>query len=237
MNTVNQKAFTLAEVLITLAIIGVVAALTIPALVQNYKERANVTKVKKYYSLVNNVIRLAVAENGEVPNWGELTKSEESAQMIGNKLKKYLKVSEDCGTGTCKNYKVGVVNFLNGRTDPRDMDFSKNNFYKLGLIDGTELIIRLENDPEFGLYLDTNGNKAPNTLGRDIFNFGGVSSSGDWKGIRTGVDPSDSSRGWIGCNPRFGEGWDCTAWVLNKGNMDYLRCADELTWNGKTSCK
>ena len=46
----QHTAFTLAEVLVTLGIIGVVAAMTLPALVQNYKEKATVTQLKKVYS-------------------------------------------------------------------------------------------------------------------------------------------------------------------------------------------
>ena len=46
----RQNAFTLAEVLITLAVIGIVAAITIPALVNNYRERVTVTGLKKMYS-------------------------------------------------------------------------------------------------------------------------------------------------------------------------------------------
>ena len=49
----RKTAFTLAEVLITLGIIGVVAALTLPSLIQSYKERVTVTKVQKAYSILN----------------------------------------------------------------------------------------------------------------------------------------------------------------------------------------
>lgn len=48
--SLKKAAFTLAEVLITLGIIGVVAAMTMPSLIQNYQEKATVTKLK-------NVIR------------------------------------------------------------------------------------------------------------------------------------------------------------------------------------
>ena len=46
----NFKAFTLAEVLITLGIIGVVASLTMPSVISNQNEKKTVTRVKKAYS-------------------------------------------------------------------------------------------------------------------------------------------------------------------------------------------
>ncbi|MDR1327726.1 MAG: type II secretion system GspH family protein, partial [Heliobacteriaceae bacterium] len=59
----------LAEVLITLGIIGVVAALTLPALMQNYKKRVVETKLKKVYNVVNNAIARDVAEYGDYSEW------------------------------------------------------------------------------------------------------------------------------------------------------------------------
>ena len=53
----NKKGFTLAEVLITLGIIGVVAALTIPTLIQNYKKREVETSLEKIYTTVNQAIK------------------------------------------------------------------------------------------------------------------------------------------------------------------------------------
>lgn len=44
----NIKAFTLAEVLITLGIIGIVAALTLPALIQNNRNKELQTGLKKH---------------------------------------------------------------------------------------------------------------------------------------------------------------------------------------------
>lgn len=52
----KKKAFTLAEVLITLGIIGVVAAITMPVLINKYQEIVTVTKVKKFYSLMSQAI-------------------------------------------------------------------------------------------------------------------------------------------------------------------------------------
>jgi prepilin-type N-terminal cleavage/methylation domain-containing protein len=60
----QKPAFTLAEVLITLAIIGVVAALTIPTVVRNYQKQETITRLKKAYSALANTTNLAMAEYG-----------------------------------------------------------------------------------------------------------------------------------------------------------------------------
>ena len=65
----KKAAFTLAEVLITLAIIGVVAAMTIPSLVQNYKKRVVEVKLSKFNSMMQQVIRLSSIENGGTSVW------------------------------------------------------------------------------------------------------------------------------------------------------------------------
>lgn len=54
--------FTLAEVLITLGIIGVVAALTIPALISNYRSKVAVTQLKKMYSVMSQALLYTVQE-------------------------------------------------------------------------------------------------------------------------------------------------------------------------------
>lgn len=65
----NRFGFTLAEVLITLGIIGVVAAMTIPVMISSYNKHITETRLKKFYSLFNQAIKLSVAENGEVEGW------------------------------------------------------------------------------------------------------------------------------------------------------------------------
>ena len=56
-NNSRKIAFTLAEVLITLGIIGVVAALTLPTLISNYKKQTYVTGLQKAYSVLNNMTK------------------------------------------------------------------------------------------------------------------------------------------------------------------------------------
>lgn len=64
-----KKAFSLAEVLITLAIIGVVAALTIPSVIQSYKKTVVQTRLAKFYSTFNQAINTSQAYNGDYMTW------------------------------------------------------------------------------------------------------------------------------------------------------------------------
>lgn len=61
--------FTLAEVLITLGIIGIVAALTIPTLVSSYQKNVVATKLKKFYSNMYQAVNLSINDNGAPSNW------------------------------------------------------------------------------------------------------------------------------------------------------------------------
>ena len=58
------RAFTLAEILITLGIIGIVAAITIPMLITNYQKRLTLTRLQKHYAQLNQVIKLIDEEHG-----------------------------------------------------------------------------------------------------------------------------------------------------------------------------
>ena len=59
----QKPAFTLAEVLITLGIIGVVAAMTMPSLMQNYRDKELIVKTKKTYAVIQNAVLLAKSQN------------------------------------------------------------------------------------------------------------------------------------------------------------------------------
>lgn len=94
------KAFTLAEVLITLTIIGIIAAMTIPALMHKYEEQITVTKVKEANSILANAFAMARIKNGDYPSFlaeqSDLGKTGSEATI--EYLKDSLKISKDCGT-------------------------------------------------------------------------------------------------------------------------------------------
>ena len=58
------RAFTLAEVLITLGIIGVVAAMTLPSLMNKIQKRDTAARLKKFYSAMNQAINRSTVDNG-----------------------------------------------------------------------------------------------------------------------------------------------------------------------------
>ena len=65
----RKIAFTLAEVLITLGIIGVVMALTIPNAISSYKKKVLETRFEKLYSTLNQALVMSQVENGECSGW------------------------------------------------------------------------------------------------------------------------------------------------------------------------
>lgn len=77
-------AFTLAEVLITLGIIGIVAAMTLPALVGNWKKKTIEARLKKFYSVANQAIILSEIKNGPKEYWSCLDSVCNNRISIGN---------------------------------------------------------------------------------------------------------------------------------------------------------
>ena len=106
-NSLKKSAFTLAEVLITLGIIGVVAAITLPSLIQRNVEKQRVAQLKKAYSELSQAYNLAIAENGAPTEWGMGGMYEEKSHYImANNMRKFLKLSVDCVDMTAEQTRV-----------------------------------------------------------------------------------------------------------------------------------
>ena len=87
----RYSAFSLAEVLITLGIIGVVAALTIPSLISIYHRRVVETKLKKFYSVMNQAIKLSQEDNdGFPPIDTSSVKDNDNVELIKDYYNKYI---------------------------------------------------------------------------------------------------------------------------------------------------
>lgn len=90
----KKSAFTLAEVLITLGIIGIVAAMTLPSVIGNAQKEATAKKVHKFYNTMNNAVQFSIAEHGDVENWMGKPKRltyEENLQFFKTYFGKHIK--------------------------------------------------------------------------------------------------------------------------------------------------
>lgn len=102
----STAGFTLAEVLITLGIIGIVAAMTFPIMIQGYRKKVVETRLARFYSVMNQAIANSEVDNGPKEYWDEM-KNGFVVDEDGNKdmtqsavmpwydkyLKNYLKVT------------------------------------------------------------------------------------------------------------------------------------------------
>ena len=96
--SLKTPAFTLAEVLITLGIIGIVAAMTLPTLIMNHRKQVTVNKVKKFYTVMSQATNSAIAEYGSMEDWQGFTTTrngEEMQNWFDTYLKPYLKVIDE----------------------------------------------------------------------------------------------------------------------------------------------
>ena len=233
----NKFGFTLAEVLITLTIIGVIAALTIPNLMQRYQEQTTVNKVKKFYSTLSNAYSQAQKEYGTADEWGVNNTTEDASNKIyGLLFKPYFKISKNCGTNNSGGCIPNVVykQLNNVNRIPYATTTTWGYYYSLILNDGSLVWFR-SGDNVF-IFIDVNGKKEPNKIGVDMFVFSikynnsNIIQFGDYTGNNQLANYVNSN-----CLNKS-IGWGCSAWLIYKGNMDYLHCND-LSWNGKNKCR
>ncbi|MBP3924752.1 type II secretion system protein [bacterium] len=226
----EKVAFTLAEVLITLGIIGVVAAMTLPAVIQHHKEKAIITKLKKNYSTIQQAYLMALNEKGPIDTWGITTAHSETSNILYH-LKDYLKISKYCGLGSGCWYSTPMY-ALNGRIFNSEPD-DRGYYSKAILADGSMIMMYTSNEKSGFYRVDVNGKKPPNAIGKDIFTFEIKENKVEPWGLE--MYPFDDF-----CNPADAgsaeQGRGCTAWLIVHENMDYLHCIG-LSWNGKHSCK
>ena len=226
-----KKGFTLAEVLITLAIIGIVATMTIPTLINKYQEKITVTKVKKMYSTLSQAYGFYLAENDKAEYI--FSGDEGSAEKVFKIFEPYLKVSEDCTSSGTKNC-FSPENYYTKDSNLWVADFydQTKEHYQIRLNDGSAILFKGSDAANkdtaqslFQAYYDTNGKDFPNTLGKDAFIF---------IFDHNGTIPYSPAEGMVN-NCIKGSGHSCAGWIVMNSNMEYLHCPDKLSWE-KTTC-
>ncbi len=227
------KAFTLAEVLVTLTIIGVVSTMTIPTLMNKNKEVQTVAAVKNTYAILQDAFKQAEIDNGSIDSW-DLTTS--STQGEGSKLfdylLPYLKILKNCQN----NDKECIADEYYTLNKSKKSAGNDNKVYNAILKNGTSLIF-WNTEGKGIIAIDINGRQKPNRRGVDYFTF--VINQEKNKIVPAGSKSLEEEFGFeeytLGQSCVFGNdsyehnGKGCTAWVIYKGNMDYLK--RQVSWD------
>lgn len=125
-----KKGFTLAEVLITLGIIGVVAAMTIPTLIANHQKKQVEVKLQRFYSVMAQAIQRYETESGERLNFSDnvFDDGTETLKWYNETIGKYLNTTDKkILTTTGKHLQVafndgsGFVSYITNETDKPTM--------------------------------------------------------------------------------------------------------------------
>jgi len=189
----HMVGFTLVEVLITLVIIGVVAAITIPTLIENNQKTQYVTALKKVYTNFNQVLVQYSADNGCV---GDLKCTElfkGNGRAVAAALAPYLNIAKQCALGMNGNPTTSGC-FSKNVSDNFDGSDIRNSLYNsysdsslFITTDGMAFFIESRSNNCVSnrsrgvtgdmkqlcgdIWVDVNGYKGPNNTRRDIFQF------------------------------------------------------------------
>lgn len=227
----HKFGFTLAEVLITLGIIGVVTAMTIPNLIQNNFEKKTISQLRETQSIISQAVRMAEEEYGDVEGWVymDIASSSEDRRdewakltlKITENLRSFMKFALDCGT-LDEEYKCIGKSYKHLNLNPL-RDYNEEPYkYKVMLLNGSTVMWQpttgtKENpDTLIQFNIDTNGPSKPNIYGKDVFLF---------EYTQRGLVPMGAPGTLYEYNKTCKldqNGSGCAYYVLNFGNMNYL---------------
>lgn len=194
-----KKGFTLAEVLITLGIVGVVAALTLPTLINNFRAKALETSFKKADAVLTRAMQTTMFEHGITRyydfgqyckgNYCTDTKASDYADLQATWREQFSGILRDVNVQDLQNMKIATRYFFGDNDAPAYASYFSNwSWSRKGFIlkDGmlvSELYFDANNASEIGstyhkytifpyVFFDTNGPaKGPNRFGYDLFYF------------------------------------------------------------------
>ena len=239
----KKNGFTMAEVLITMGILGVIAAMTLPALMTNINGSTWMSGLKNSLSVVNNgFAQMMAIENADnlddTKLWGEvITQNVTSANdNVKNELAKYFKIDK-MSSGVPASAPVytlqmaqssalnSTVRFYLANSSTMNIAFytsSLNNKCNEIKTNGGNMCERYAD-----IYIDVNGDKRPNVFGNDIFRFylsreGKLYPyGGDDVNLYDNNAPKwNSEQGCQGKSPTT-DGLACTARALEQDKIEY----------------
>ena len=236
----RKVAFTLAEVLITLGIIGVVAAMTLPMLIAKHQKITTVAQLQKAYSTLSQAFTMAQKDYGDISQWEFKPENpEDSTQSLQDDLDvfasryliPYLKIVTLCKGGSAAKKDCSYPIYS---TDGREsgLHYKEGNLYKFILNNQNTVWLAYDNnsgDFTMGtmlIFVDINGSQKPNTYGKDIFLMVLNSNSSKLKMFGEGLKRETllNSSGW-GCAGSRSASY-CGALIQNDG----WQIKDDYPW-------
>ena len=208
---VKAYAFTLAETLIVIGIIGVVAALTLPNLNHATGDKEKVTKVKKIYASLTDAVDRAQAVYGPINEWFTDIENDYDAinEREAKRITEFMKISKDCGVGEGCISSAPRIGYDGDKGDSVYDYLKDDNPYMVTLSDGMSLIFLNKN-----VLVDIDGpNKGKNQNGSDLFGF-------ILYDMNDSYSPVDDLLGYSGNIPWT---YSFASWVIQNGNLDYLK--------------
>ncbi|MBR1460028.1 prepilin-type N-terminal cleavage/methylation domain-containing protein [bacterium] len=169
-----KKAFTLAEVLITLTIVGTIAALTVPQVIQDYKYKLYTTQLKKVYAEVSEAVETAKTNENtdhfyQTKAFSETSNADVGAQFF---LTNYFAHIDADTAANLASPAEGDLQF----TSMDDAVIESNLIGGIGYCIKTKsssiICANYDEGGVLNVVTDVNGLKnPPNTAGRDIFSM------------------------------------------------------------------
>ena len=182
----EKKGFTLAEVLITLAIIGIVASLTIPTLINYAFEQQSISRLKKTYAVLAEAVlewqsaNECIGDSNQCPEYRP--EYDNNAVAVGRAIAPYLKYVQayfgpSDTVGKTISWLPDTAYLINGQTisyanwltllpDRHQIEYGFGSYFLLQ--DGTTLIITGAHHYYY-VIIDINGPQKPNRIAKDIF--------------------------------------------------------------------
>ncbi len=165
----EKLAFTLAEVLITLGIIGIVAAMTLPPLVSNYRKKALQTALLKTYSELQQVNQQLISEGNDLMDTETYEVSRRVELVMGKFNGKYvLDGTKDSQTA---KERLKAIYHNKGLYYSDRTTYAHPSCDNSGVWTDNQGRLWLFNDTGRNICVDINGTKGPNAIGYDYFVF------------------------------------------------------------------
>ncbi|MBR2525906.1 type II secretion system protein [bacterium] len=236
--TLKQKAFTLAETLIVMGVIGVVAALTIPSLSNSTNDKDVVAKVRKNHTALEDAFGRMIATYEEFDSWGaNLTTNDLGKRLFGS-----MKLTKNCDTTVsgCFSADANLIK-SDGSTSIGSLNGTSSSVYRVILADGASVGIFVDNATCTAtagsnvsqdlkeicgtILVDVDGpSKGKSKHGLDLFTYyitkKGIYPVGTADDTKFKFKEACTQKG----APTTATGSNaCTAWVVYNANLDYKK--------------